>query len=114
MNNFKAMKFRVKSPNHSRSIQEKLFEMGYKWYGDGQKVKNITSPYLFSAVSGIVTHRPDIEYDFENDSNDEYELKELTTQELIPVQKKDIVIFDGKEYNKVHFKELLKEVLDKL
>ena len=114
MNNFKAMKFQVKSPEHSRNIQEKLFEMGYKWYGDGQKVKNITSPYLFSTFDGFLRHRPDIEYSFENDTNDEYELKELTTQELIPVQKKDVVIFDGKGYSKARFKELLSAVLDKL
>lgn len=119
MNEFKAMKFRVKSPEHSKKIQEKLFEMGYRWYGQYggiQMFDKLNSPYLFTDEFGKIRHRPDIEFAFEEDDCVEHELVEIVTHTstLLPVPKKDVVIFDGKEYNKAHFKELLKEVISKL
>lgn len=113
---FQAMKFRVKSPEHSKKIQEKLFEMGYMWYGGAQIIDKLNSPYLFTDAFGKIRHRPDIEFAFEEDDSVEHELVEIVTHTstLLPVPKKDVVIFDGKEYNRGHFKELLEEVLDKL
>lgn len=116
---FQAMKFRVKSPEHSKKIQEKLFETGYRWYrwyGGTQIIDKLNSPYLFTDTFGQIRHRPDIEFPFEEDDGVEHELVEIVTHTstLLPVPKKDVVIFDGKEYNKGHFKELLEEVIGKL
>ncbi len=48
----KAMKFRVESPEHSRQIQERLFEMGYSW-SSGKKVAHIDKKYLYTNGSTI-------------------------------------------------------------
>ena len=113
MSKFKEMKFQVNSPEHSKKIQEKLFEMGYRWWS-GREVRYVNSPYLFTNMCGTITHRSDSDYPFEAKSKEEHEIVEVVTYELKPVSKKDVVIFDGKKYNKANFKELLKEVINKL
>ena len=120
MGQFKAMKFRVESPEHSEKLQKKLFEMGYKWW-DGPILLNLHTPYLlFASEDSKLGWMNDLEY-FESGKMkkfQEMQLVEVTTYDFVPVPKntpeKDVVIFDGKEYNKDHFKELLKEVISKL
>ena len=120
MSQFKAMKFRVDSPEHSKKIQEKLFEMGYKWYGEDDTTSDFQSePFLFAESDGTIGWAgSEDEGFFIKDSNEEMQLVETVTYDFVPVPKntseKDVVIFDGKEYNKAHFKELLKEVISKL
>jgi hypothetical protein len=47
-----AMKFRVNGPEHSKQIQEKLFEMGYKWGAGGTRVQGNHARFLFAGGSG--------------------------------------------------------------
>lgn len=51
---FKAMKFRVDSPEHSKQIQERLFEMGYKWLISKKEVCYADRYYLATTESGII------------------------------------------------------------
>ena len=118
MTQFKAMKFRVESPEHSEKIQKKLFEMGYKWH-DCPILRFLDDPFLFTDEVHMGWH-DDPEY-FESEEVKKYQemqLVEITTYDFVPVPKstpeKDVVMFDGKEYDKEQFKELLKEALDKL
>jgi len=46
----KAMKFRVKNEEHSKAIQERLFEMGYRWEYDGN------GTLIPDGVKGIYAH----------------------------------------------------------
>ena len=119
MTQFKAMKFRVESPEHSEKIQKKLFEMGYRWrYArTSATVSDFQSePFLFAEPDGIIgLAGSEDEGFFIKDSNEEMQLVEITTYDFVPVPKntpeKDVVMFDGKEYDKEQFKELLKEVI---
>jgi hypothetical protein len=121
MTQFKAMKFRVESPEHSEKIQKKLFEMGYKWYGEDDTALDFQSePFLFTEPDdGTIGWASSADEGFFiKDPNQEMQLVEITTYDFVPVPKntpeKDVVMFDGKEYDKEQFKELLKEALDKL
>ena len=120
MTQFKAMKFRVESPEHSEKIQKKLFEMGYKWYGKDDTASDFQSePFLFTEPDGTIGWASsDAEDFFIKDSNEEMQLVEITTYDFVPVPKstpeKGVVMFDGKEYDKEQFKELLKEVIESL
>ena len=120
MTQFKAMKFRVESPEHSEKIQKKLFEMGYKWYGKDDTASDFQSePFLFAEPDGTIGWASsDPEGFFIKDPNEEMQLVEITTYDFVPVPKstpeKGVVMFDGKEYDKEQFKELLKEVIESL
>ena len=119
MSQLKAMKFRVESPEHSEKIQKKLFKMGYKWYC-GPILQFLDAPFLFADEGGGLGWEDDPEY-FESEDVARYQemqLVEVTTCDFVPVPKstpeKDVVVFDGKEYDKEQFKELLKEVIESL
>ena len=126
MTQFKAMKFRVESPEHSEKIQKKLFAMGCYWqHYVGHEIReiipqNLDACYLFVYENGELGWDDDADY-FESEDALEYQevqLVEIPTYDFIPIPKntpeKDVVMFDGKEYDKEQFKELLKEALDKL
>lgn len=120
MSQLKAMKFRVESPEHSEKIQKKLFKMGYKWRG-GPILLNLHTPFfLFASENSELGWSNNPEY-FESEDVGKYQemqLVEVTTCDFVPVPKstpeKDVVVFDGKEYDKEQFKELLKEVIESL
>lgn len=48
----KAMKFKVTSPEHSKDIQEKLFEMGYAWGGHQKELKYLNAKVLYAGHFG--------------------------------------------------------------
>ncbi len=50
----KAMKFKVKSPEHSIQIQQLLFKKGYKWGGARQTAEHTTAKYLFAEPDGYI------------------------------------------------------------
>src|SRR5690554_642297 len=113
------MKFRVESPEHSEKIQKKLFKMGYKWHV-GPILQFLDAPFLFADEEGGLGWEDDPEY-FESEDVGKYQemqLVEVTTCDFVPVPdntpEKDVVMFDGKEYDKEQFKELLKEVIESL
>ena len=112
---FKAMKFRVESPEHSEKIQKRLFEMGYKWCGEDGTASDFQSePFLFAKSDGGISWvGSEDEPFFIKHSNEEMQLVETVSYDFVPVEK-DVVMFDGKEYDKEQFKELLKEALDLL
>lgn len=58
----KAMKFRVESPEHSRQIQERLFEMGYKWRHADRVVSHTDKKYLSTDLDGEITWDDDDSY----------------------------------------------------
>lgn len=55
MSNFKNMKFRVNNPEHSKQIQEALFELGYAWRKGGENVHCNWADYLYSSSDGKLT-----------------------------------------------------------
>lgn len=59
----KDLKFRVKNPEHSKAIQERLFELGYYWEeGDTSIIKNAN--HIFLSVS-----EDKIKYFFSSDNH---------------------------------------------
>lgn len=51
----KNMKIRIKDKEHSRLVQEALFEMGYGWDNNVKKVQFTFAGVLFTETSGIIT-----------------------------------------------------------
>ena len=89
MTQFKAMKFRVESPEHSAKIQKKLFKMGYKWW-DGPILRNLNATFLFADEEGGLGWEDDPEH-FESEKVKKYQemqLVEVTTYDFVPVPKK--------------------------
>ena len=79
---FKAMRIRIKDKQHSRLVQEALFEMGYKWYTQGKEVHNTHNLFLFVDYDGNIT-RSDDASTFELFAAEEVEL--VTTYSFKPV-----------------------------
>jgi len=80
----KAMKFKVESPEHSRQIQERLFEMGYEWLMvnvPNKTVSFLNKPFIF-AENGQLKFYADNDY-FNSSPH------QLTTlQDILPWQPK--------------------------
>ena len=118
MTQFKAMKFRVESPAHAEKTLNKLFEMGYDWdifvFDEWQPPYHFIK-YLYTYECGKIIWG-EMEDTFLNKPHQEMQLVEI--YDFVPVPKstpeKDVVVFDGKEYDKEQFKGLLKEALDSL
>lgn len=72
MEQFKKMKMRINNPEHSKAVQEWLFEQGYSW-GDGKRIKYTDSNYLFTNAHNNmgITH-----------TNDEEEFKNIAYEEI--------------------------------
>ena len=49
---FKNMKFRVRNEEHSKQIQEALFELGYYWRIYGSEVKHTAATHLYTSSTG--------------------------------------------------------------
>lgn len=99
---FKNMKFRVNSPEHSKEIQEALFEMGYKWYGQ-EVAEMIDSEYsfMYSYEDGTITHSHKHYMSMENTHSQEYTVETTKSYKLIPVESpKETITIDGKTYDK--------------
>lgn len=105
---FKNMKFKVKSPEHSKEIQEALFEMGFCWRSHGCEVRFTDSfppcDYLYTDEEGHLW-RIDSGKDYLASSfisAQEYTIETTKSYKLIPVEipKPETVIIDGKTYDK--------------
>lgn len=51
----KNMKFRVHNKAHSKAIQERLFELGYKWVVGDTSIAHLECPFLFVDSYGNLT-----------------------------------------------------------
>ena len=52
---FRAMKFRVNNPEHSRVVQQVLFELGYEWFSGAKFGGEDNRPYILADASGKIT-----------------------------------------------------------
>ena len=81
------MKFRVRDEQHSKEIQEKLFEMGFSWGGLYKITQYCSMPFLF-AEDKFITYDvgPDSDY-FDDHNDEEYVLLdgEFVASSLAPV-----------------------------
>ena len=77
---FKAMKIRIKDEQHSRLVQEALFEMGYGW--PEQVVSYTNKAFIYTEDSGCLLHGNLIE-SFNAEEAEEAEL--VTTYSFKPV-----------------------------
>lgn len=84
----KNFKIRVKSPEHSKLIQEKLFEMDYKW-GQGKIVSYTDKPFLYVQQNGRHLTYGVMENEFICNSDDytELELVEKISYDLKEIKK---------------------------
>lgn len=112
---FANMKFKVNSPEHSKEIQEALFEIGYKWcvYGSqGATIMNTETPTLYTYDDGSIMYdSSDYESEyrmFNSSENQEYTVETTKFYKLIPVvtkvtvesPKPETIEIDGKTYDK--------------
>lgn len=104
---FTNMKFRVNSPEHSKEIQEALFEMGFCWRSHGCEVRFADSfppcDYLYTDTEGHLW-RIDSEEDYlvsSFKSAQEFVVETTKSYKLIPVENpKETITIDGKTYDK--------------
>ena len=104
---FRNMKFRVNSPEHSKEIQEALFEMGFCWRSHGCEVRFADSfppcDYLYTDTEGHLW-RIDSEEDYlvsSFKSAQEFTVQTTKSYKLIPVETpKETITIDGKTYDK--------------
>lgn len=95
---FKNMKFRVSSPEHSKQIQKHLFTLGYRWDGESKAgVENTHFEFLYTHSDGRIKYGS-LECTFKDPLYKEYTLQEITSYTL--VEKKETITIDGKEYYK--------------
>lgn len=99
----KAMKFRVKNPEHSKAIQERLFEMGYKWSGDSDSIiQKLDSDFLFAYKSDMTITKMDSDESYFN----KHEATETTLEEITewtPKQGEMIEVSMNKKWYSVKF-----------
>ena len=82
---FKAMKFRVDNEEHSRQIQEALFDLGYRWYGGVSSVQYTHNKFLFTDADGGV-RRSDVEDHFRTKDVPECCIELITEYKINEVQ----------------------------
>ena len=51
---FRAMKFRVNNPEHSRVVQQVLFDLGYGWFIGGKSVDHTNVPHIYAESTGVI------------------------------------------------------------
>lgn len=85
---FKAMKFRVENEEHSRQIQEALFELGYSWHGGVTSTQYTHNKFLFADANGGV-RRSNNEGHFRTKDVPECYIEPVTKYEIkeVPVKK---------------------------
>ena len=52
---YRAMKFRVNNPEHSRVVQQVLFDLGYDWAAGAKSSFEDNRLYLFAEENGKIT-----------------------------------------------------------
>jgi len=77
---FKAIKIRIKDEQHSRLVQETLFEMGYGW--PNKQVGYTSSPWLTTYEDGRLYYGEEM-ITFDSHENEEVEI--VTTYSFKPV-----------------------------
>lgn len=100
---FSNMKFRVSSPEHSKEIQEALFEMGYKWRSGHTEVKYVNSDWNENIVTSLDgTFKSDRAQPWISEGVQEYTVETTKSYKLIPVEipKPETIEIDGKTYDK--------------
>jgi hypothetical protein len=115
---FKAMKFRVNSPEESRALQEWLFKQKYKWKTQVlayrlnnyvQVCQNTKCAFLFTNEYGTITYNT-IENGcyFLNSDHTEYTFTaKLSVVDVQPVVKRSVVNVGGVEYYEDELNEAL-------
>lgn len=85
---FKAMKFRVNSPEQSKEIQEALFSMGYGWEYFGKQIKFTDDvwAWLHTDEDGFLYRGIDIDKHHPELVGCEYTIKIAKSYELVPVE----------------------------
>ncbi len=100
---FKIMKFKVSSPEHSKEIQEALFEMGYKWNGHHKQslLEYTNYSYIYTDEEGIILYGS-WEPTFVQDLSEEYTLEIIKSYKIVPaeIEKLETITIDGKTYDK--------------
>jgi hypothetical protein len=105
---FKNMKFRVESEEHSKLIQDELFKLGFSWFGGNQTHQHTSAKGIFTGENGekSLTWTSDSVW-VEEHANTEYKLEEIKSYKLVPVEKAETIMIDGKEYKKADVLERL-------
>lgn len=111
----KQIKIRIKSPGHSEMVQEKLFEMGYAWYGEpiDKKVKHVNERYLFvgTYAENRITYACSADDDyFESQPHIEFELVEVISYEFKEIPKRNVVKVGENSYYEDELAEALKNI----
>ena len=83
----KDMKFKVHSPEHSKAIQERLFELGYEWSSGLLVCKNTNRGDLCVTTNGTIHYNPE-----------HTEGKWDTLDDLYKMEKEEVIWACGTKY----------------
>jgi hypothetical protein len=88
---FKNMKIRIKDEEHSRAVQEVLFDLGYSWVY-GAKLLSFPTEYIYTYSNGNITQDRGAYNEFENDAVEHFsnhKNTEVTLEDLQAMLKQD-------------------------
>jgi len=115
---FKAMKFKVTSPEQSKEVQEALFSIGYGWKSYGSVVMFTEDaslmPWIYTTEDGFVRIGQDGYSRVK--SSEEYTIKTTKSYELIPVVEQVVINVEydetvelmGQKYSKKELEDALR------
>lgn len=107
-------KIRVKNSEHSEKIQNKLFELGYKWNSGGKTIQHTDKPFLYVNdydENGITFSTALIgECYFDSMNLSEVELIEKIEYEFKEIPKKNVVKIGENSYYEDELNEALKNI----
>ena len=75
------IKIKIKSPEHSRQVQEMLFRMGYRWHVNGKKISYQDASILYAYFNQDIRYSND-EVRFDTHENKEIWYQENPTYEI--------------------------------
>jgi hypothetical protein len=103
-------KIRIKSPEHSKMVQEHLFSLGYRWADGVTSVMYTEVSFLiFKSSAKRIFYFPSYNYEKLSDWQ-EVELIETVSYELKEVPKKEVVTIGEKSYYKDELEVALKNI----
>lgn len=111
---FKNMKIRIKDAEHSRLVQEALFDTGYRWGFGCTKISYTDRAFIYTTSDGEILHGRSIDNFY---TNKEEEVELVTTYSFKPVDqeaKRKAAEKEALEKNVAEMQKQLNEMKQKL
>lgn len=107
---FKAMKFRVNNPEHSKNVQDTLFRLGYSWSLGVKDYKHLGAKYFCTSAHKGQMEWIEGEYYFFNHAAEEIDVSWLDPEQ----HKRETITIHGKTFYRDDFEEAINSLQEVL